>query len=185
MSKAVPMRATLAPRLPSPRMPSVLPSRSKPSVVCQPPPGRIVLNSSRRWRASPSISAKASSAVALPAPPVLHTITSRALAASRSIEGIALARGHQQLEVGQLLEQGAVERGALAHDADHVELGERTRCALRVGQALGEDDDAACLLQPRPVGHAQRHVLVVVEDGDGGHGRFPDVILRHHTRRLG
>ena len=75
-------------------------------------------------RARPSISAKASSAVARPAPPVLHTVTPWALAASRSMEALRLPVVTSSLQLGQLLEQRARERRALAHDADDVELSE-------------------------------------------------------------
>ena len=69
MPMAVQTFATFVPRLPRPMMPSVRPSRSKPTVVCHPPPGRMALNSSRRCRAMASIRAMASSAVERPLPP--------------------------------------------------------------------------------------------------------------------
>ena len=87
--------------------------------------------------------------------------------------GVALARGDQQLEVGELVEQRALEGRALAHDADHLEGGERAGGGFHIGQALVEDDDAVGLLELRPVGDAEGHVLIVVEDGNGDHGGLP------------
>src|SRR5690606_18360710 len=66
------------------------------------------------------------------------------------------------------------KRCALAHEADDVEADERAGGSLLVGEGLIEDGDPVVLLQARPVRHLQRHLLVIIENGDRDHlGALP------------
>src|SRR6185437_12922577 len=100
---------------PRPSSASVAPARSRPIVVCQ-RPTRIAWNSAGRRRAAARSSAQVSSGAAVEEPRVPQTAAD------------------DQLKIGQAGDQRAVDRGALAHGADHVAAGEP------FGEALTVDD---------------------------------------------
>ena len=81
--------ATGTPRRPSPTTPSVDPDRPGPIVCCQ-PPARTAASSWAKLRVSAIIIPIVSSGIALPEPPVPHTVMPWRAAASRSIEALAI-----------------------------------------------------------------------------------------------
>ena len=87
MPKACPTRATRVPMLPRPRSPSVRPSRSAPTAVCQ-PPARTEATSPGRRRATARMSAQVSSAVLLTIPHVPETTMPSSLAAPTSMAAL-------------------------------------------------------------------------------------------------
>ena len=58
------------------------------------------------------------------------------------------------------------QRCALAHHAHHVEWRQPLDDGVLIGEVIGEDGDLGARRHLRPVGHAQRDVLVIVEDRD-------------------
>ena len=77
---------------------------------------------------------------------------------------VAHPAGEQQLQPGQLLELGSWERRPLAHGADDLEPGQTARDLVLVRQMGIEDLDRDIVRQNRPIGHAQRAALIVVDD---------------------
>ena len=88
----------------------------------------------------------------------------------RSIPG---AGRHEHLQVRQLLEYGARERRAFAHDADDLEVAQPCDEVCRVGDVIVEDRKVGARRQCAPVGHRSGDVLIVVEYRDLGHGVSP------------
>src|SRR5262249_582229 len=77
---------------------------------------------------------------------------------------IAHAGRNQELEVGQLLEDGTRKGGALAHGADDLEALQRLDDVLGPTEVLVEHLDVDVTRNLRPVGHLQGDVLEIVED---------------------
>ncbi len=168
ISKARPTFATREPSVPSPSTPSVLPFRPSPTVVCQ-RPSRVARSSAGMRRASARISPHASSAVGYGSPAVPQT-SDAALGRRLHVDGgIAHARGDEELELGQALEQRPRERRPLAQGHDDVEVGQPRRERGLVGQVVLEGHDLRARGQALPVGHAERHALVVVEKRHARH----------------
>ena len=74
-----------------------------------------------------------------------------------------------QLQSRQALDDRPRQRCALAHDADHVERQQALDNFVEIGQMVIENGDHGLPGERRPVGHLQRHVLIIVQDGDA-HG---------------
>ncbi len=89
MPKAWARVATGIPRRPSPTIPSVVPDRPGPIVCCQ-PPARTAASSRAKLRVSAIIMPIVSSGIALPEPPVPHTVIPWRAAAARSIEALTI-----------------------------------------------------------------------------------------------
>src|SRR5215813_8217299 len=142
--KALPIRATCDPIRPSPRTPRVFPRRSVPTVCCQ-PPDRTELLSVTICRAEAKISAQVNSIVGSDLYPVL--------------------------EIGKALNDVTGQRCSLAHYADHVERHETLDDVVEIGQMIIENGDRGAPGERRPVGHLQRHVLIIVQDGYADHFR--------------
>jgi len=77
---------------------------------------------------------------------------------------IAAGRADQKFELRQRLDDRARERRALAHRADNGKTLECLDDLVRGPEMLVEDLDRDIALHLRPVGHGERHVLVVVEN---------------------
>ncbi len=80
--------------------------------------------------------------------------------------GVPQADRDDELQTRQGRDQRRVERRALAHQDEHVELGESSRQSGFIGHMVVEHHDAGVGAEPRPVGEGPRDILVVVEDGD-------------------
>ena len=77
---------------------------------------------------------------------------------------VAHPAGQQQFELRQLLELGARERRALPHRADDLEPAEGARDRVLPADTGVEDLDLDLAGQDRPIGHAERAALIVVDD---------------------
>ena len=95
---------------------------------------------------------------------------------------VVRARPDDELQPRQPLDQRARHRHALAHQAEDVEPGERRRGLVLACEVAAEDHDLAGGLQAAPVGHRERHALVVVEDGDAGQRRVPSLYVGRAVR---
>ena len=163
MPNALPIAGGARPSLPRPSTPSVLPSMSVPSVTCQGSPAFMRAFSQPIRRVSSSIRPKAMPVVGLPAAGAADR--DAALGGGLDVDrGVAAAGGDQELEVGQCLDDGARKPRALAHHHDDLEVlavadGVGVGAPHRVGVHLDLD-----VLELRPVGELERHVLVVVEN---------------------
>ncbi len=73
-------------------------------------------------------------------------------------------RGYE-LQSRQPLDDRPRQRCALAHDADHVERQQALDDRVEIGQMVIENGDRGAPSERRPIGHLQRHVLIVVQDG--------------------
>src|SRR5262249_40943092 len=78
-----------------------------------------------------------------------------------------------QLQSRQALDDCPGQRCALAHDADHIERQEALDNLIGFGQMVIEDRDHGATGERRPVGHLQRHVLIIVQDGYADHYLAP------------
>jgi hypothetical protein len=89
--------------------------------------------------------------------------------------GVAQAGGDEELQIRQLLDHGAGERGALAHGADDLEALQRLDDVVPAAQMLVEHLDVEVACDLRPVGDFERNGLVVVEDRAAAarHGEYP------------
>ena len=100
------------------------------------------------------MSANASSAVARPAPPVLHTVTLCALAASRSMEALRLPVVTSRRSLGSF-SNSARENGVRSRMMPITSNSASARAAASTsGSRSVEHHDPVVLLQARPVGHA-------------------------------
>ena len=79
--------------------------------------------------------------------------------------GVAHAGRDQEFQVRQRLDHRARERGALAHGADDGEIFQRGDDVVRRAEVVVEYGDVDIARDLRPVGHGQRDVLIVVENG--------------------
>jgi hypothetical protein len=80
-------------------------------------------------------------------------------------EAAGAGRGNQ-LETRQTLYDVAGQRRPLAHDANDVERQESLDDGVRFHEMVCEDGQLRPSRHPRPVGHTQRDVLVVIQDCD-------------------
>src|SRR5712691_4881174 len=151
ISKATPTLATLAPSRPRPRTPNTLFSRLMPTVVPQ-CPRRVAASSRGMWRTRAKISLHVDRRVA-------HT------------------RRHEQTQVRQTLHEVATERCALPHAGHDIEIPQSIRQGVTIGQMIPEDLNATIRSQRAPVGHLQRHALVVVENRNPSHRTPPLLCL--------
>ena len=72
--------------------------------------------------------------------------------------------GSDHPEIAETLDDVARQRGSLAHDAHHLERPEPVDHGVRVSEVVVEHRDVGPGGDLRPVGHAQRDTLKVVED---------------------
>src|SRR5206468_234769 len=64
----------------------------------------------------------------------------------------------------QALEQALRERGAFAHRADDLEVGQRARGSLLGGEGMAEHGDVDAVGQALPIGEVEGEVEIVVEN---------------------
>ena len=177
MPNARPISATRRPWWPRPTTPSRLPSRPVPTVRCQLPPKPSAAPPARpacfsRWsssgmcRSSARIRPQVSSAVDEPMPPVPHTVTPRAAAASRSIDALPMPVVTSSRSRGSWPSRVRVEGRAFPHRHDHVVRFQGADQRLRPSDVLGEHVDLAERTHRRPVRAGQGNLLIVIEDRD-------------------
>ena len=142
---------------------------------CQAPPGRMVWNSCRRFRANASIRrdgqlgrGKAAAAGATYGDAVI-------LGGFEIDRGVALAGGHQQLEARQLFEKGAGNgvRSRMMPITSKL-ASARARASTSPMRALKTWIRCAVWSADQSAS-AQRHVLVIVEKCDAGHAAAPSL----------
>ena len=123
------------------------------------------------WRAQARIRPQASSDVACCDSPgwVWHTVMPRCRRGVE-IDGVRARAGNDdQLQVGQLLDERAWHRHALAHEADDVIGLQRRGSLVDGGEVAVEHVDGRVGSELAPIGEAQSHALIIVEDGDADH----------------
>ncbi len=102
--------------------------------------------------------------------------------------GVERPGGGDHLQPWQALDHGTRQRCALTHHAHHVERCQSLHDGVQIGEVIVEDGDVGARRHLRPVGHAQRDILVVVEDRDPHranvpHGFEPDHAPGTHTKQ--
>jgi uncharacterized protein YjbJ (UPF0337 family) len=81
-------------------------------------------------------------------------------------------RGGDHLQPWQPLDHAPRQRRALAHHAYHVKRRQALDQVALIGDVIVEDRDLCARGHVGPVGHAQRDVLIVVEDRDPHRANF-------------
>jgi hypothetical protein len=95
----------------------------------------------------------------------------------RDVDGcVERAGGGDHLQPWQALDDAARQRGAFPHHAHHVERSQPLHHGVLIGEVVGENGDVGVRRHPGPVSHAQRDVLVVVEDRDPHRANVPHVV---------
>jgi hypothetical protein len=84
--------------------------------------------------------------------------------------------GGDHLQPWQALDYATRKRCALTHHAHHIERRQPVHDGILVGDVIVEDGDVGARRHLRPVGHAQRHILVVVEDRDLHRANVPHLV---------
>lgn len=93
-----------------------------------------------------------------------------ALLGGRDVDrGVERSGGRDHLEIRKTLDDGAGQRRAFPHDADHVIGRQPVDDCIRIGEVVVIHRDVGSGGNPRPVGHTHRDLLVVVEDRDLHH----------------
>jgi hypothetical protein len=95
----------------------------------------------------------------------------------RDVDGsVERPSGGDHLQPWQARDDVTRQRCALAHHAHHVEWRQPLDDCVLIGEVIGEDGDLGARSHIRPVGHAQRDVLVIVEDRDLHRANVPHLV---------
>ena len=162
--KARPISAMRVPSLPRPSKASVMPSRSRPIVVCQSVPAlrRAFSWLIRRARSSIRPGRDGGRSVAEGG---RSANDHAALFRGSEIDGgIAHAGGNQKPQIGQPLDHGAREGGPLAHRANDAEALQGRNDRVGRTERLIENLNIDVVGDFRPIGHRKRDILVIVKD---------------------
>ncbi len=74
-------------------------------------------------------------------------------------------RGNE-LEIGKPLNDVAGQRGPLAHNANDIKRQQPLYHGVWIGEVVVKYGDVRSIVEHRPIGTLQRHILVIVQNSD-------------------